>query len=257
MAITIALANHNGGPGKTTATWYLAKAFAAAGHSPILIDMDPQANLSTRSGVLTNGRTIGDVLGGAAPATCSLRQALKRFDAIDGAQIVPSMVTLANVEVGLSQRQFGRLTALQSALKDAHLSSIGDDNEKVGPILIDCPPMLGALTLNALVAADYVIVPTTPMPDSIAGVKMIRQVQGQISQEMNTYLPIIMGTIVTCYEKALKSHEEGLAELNNRERYPMILGITPKRGGVDADQKLSIAYADIIPVIAKRMEESC
>ena len=147
MPRIIAIANRKGGVGKTTTTVNVATAMAAAGKKVLLIDLDPQGNASTSMGVNKRGRMVSsyEVLIGKA----KLSEAVV-WTEIPNFSIVPSSEDLAGAEIELvdvEKREF----ALKNALKE---EAINYDY-----ILIDCPPSLSLITINALVAANAVIVP--------------------------------------------------------------------------------------------------
>ncbi|MCL4862958.1 MAG: ParA family protein [Caldilineaceae bacterium] len=236
-ATIIAVANYKGGVGKTESVYRIGLQWAMRGQCPLLIDLDPQANLTRRCGAAVySGYHVGAVLGGAAPSTATLTQAAQKIDLGDWlAWIVASDIQLENVAVGLLQRNFNRLTALANAIAEA--GNIG------GPILIDTPPNAGVLTLNALVAASHVVVCADPEEDAIAGVRRIQEIVGEIDRERGV-APRILGTIATRVDTILTRHAEGLAALK-AAGMPPLLGSIPKRAGQDADRWLNEAYADV------------
>ena len=154
MTRTICIANQKGGVGKTTTAINLATCIAAIGRKVLVIDLDPQGNASTGLGLDKNKRDIGsyDVLLGRAPFASAIQPS-----AIKGLSVIPATPDLAAIEIELvdmERREFRLLDAMQKYFTD-----IGNASGEYDFILIDCPPSLGLITLNALVAAAALIVP--------------------------------------------------------------------------------------------------
>ena len=148
MKRLIAVANQKGGVGKTTTAVNLAASLAATRRRVLLIDLDPQGNATMGCGVekATLEWGSGDVLSGA----CTVQQAIQNLPLI-GIALLPSNQDLTVAEVQLLTQPVGRETRLREALKPILA--------EYDVILIDCPPALNMLTVNALVAADSVLVP--------------------------------------------------------------------------------------------------
>jgi chromosome partitioning protein len=157
VAHKIAVLSQKGGTGKTTAVRHLADVFRRAGLDVLVIDLDPQGNLSDYFDVdPTVEPTIGDVLTGRAKAKAAVH---------DG--IIPANLSLAEAELQLAGKM-GRELTLRKALK-------GVDAEH-DVILIDCPPALGLLTVNALVAADYALLSAEAQYFALQGVEQALEV---------------------------------------------------------------------------------
>jgi chromosome partitioning protein len=172
MADTIAVLSLKGGTGKTTAVRTLADVLRRVGLDVLAIDLDPQANLSDYFDVPPDAApTIADVLTGDA----KLRTA-----AHDG--IVPASPILAEVERALSGRM-GRELVLKKALKDAR--------KQHDVILIDCPPALGLLTINGLVAADWALISSEAQYFALQGVQGALDVIGQAKEYYNSELEFL------------------------------------------------------------------
>src|SRR5881398_2149 len=156
MATTIAVLSQKGGTGKTTTVRTLADVFRRIGLNVLAVDLDPQGNLSDYFDVPADADpTIADVLSGRLRAT----------DAIHGG-IIPANLGLAEAELILSGKM-GREMALRRALRDA-----GRHHDIV---MIDCPPALGLLTVNAVVAADYALISTEAQYFSLQGVELAQE----------------------------------------------------------------------------------
>jgi chromosome partitioning protein len=170
MARILALANQKGGVGKTTSAINLGAALAATGRRVLLVDVDPQASLTDALGIDASqlARSIYDVLLGDV----AISDILQRVGALT---VAPATIDLAAADMQLIS-EVGRERLLSDAL--APVSSAFDE------ILIDCPPSLGLLTVNALMAADAVIIPVechygAARPDSAGAVQREDPAAGQ------------------------------------------------------------------------------
>jgi chromosome partitioning protein len=157
VAQKIAVLSQKGGTGKTTAVRTLADVFRTAGLDVLVVDLDPQGNLSDYFDVDPETTpTVGDVLAGRATASAAEH---------DG--IIPSNLSLAEAELAMAGKM-GRELILRKALQD-----VDDDHDL---ILIDCPPSLGLLTVNALVAADWALLSAEAQYFALQGVEQALQV---------------------------------------------------------------------------------
>jgi chromosome partitioning protein len=188
----IALLNQKGGVGKTTSTVNLGAAFARYGQRVLLVDLDPQSNLSLHFGVESGPeqRTIRDLL---LDPTCRIEDAVQT--ARLGLDFIPAVTELALVEGELAQQE-GMQTVLRSKLEPVY------GNYDV--ILLDCPPSLGVLSVNALTVADEVFVPMQAHYLPLRGLEKLLQTVHLISQGLN---PTIRVTgILLCMHDGSSSH---------------------------------------------------
>ncbi len=160
---TIAIANQKGGVGKTTLTLTLGRALTERGRRVLLIDLDPQMSLTIALGVTdTEDRSLSEVIGGATDGTATIGDVAR--DLGGGLQLVPADLSMAAQELGLTQRD-----RREYILSDA-IAGVSADY-----ILIDCPPALSLLTINALAAADEVLIPFTPEYLGLRGMALFMQ----------------------------------------------------------------------------------
>ena len=177
-ATVVAFANQKGGVGKTTTTVSLGAALAQGGARVLLIDLDPQGNASTGLDVRISGDepSTYDVIVEGLPIDGAVRET-----AIDGLSVLPSSLELAGAEVELVQAM-ARERALARAVDAARPA--------YDLILIDCPPSLGLLTINAFVAADQLLVPIQCEYYALEGLSQLLRTVGLVEQNLNAGLAI-------------------------------------------------------------------
>ena len=159
----IAIANQKGGVGKTTLTLTLGRALAERGRQVLLIDLDPQMSLTIALGVTdTEDRSLADVIGGAVEGTTTLADVIR--DLGGGLRLAPADLSMAANELGLTQRD-----RREYILAEALGAVTGDY------VLIDCPPALSLLTINALASAAEVLIPFTPEYLGLRGLALFMQ----------------------------------------------------------------------------------
>jgi chromosome partitioning protein len=193
-ADTIAVLSLKGGTGKTTTVRTLADVLRRVGLDVLAVDLDPQGNLSDYFDVPPDAApSVADVLSGDA----------KLKDAVHDGGIVPATLNLAEVERSLSGKM-GREVVLKKALKDARKAH--------DVILIDCPPALGLLTVNGLVAADWAIVSSEAQYFALQGVNGALEVVEQAREYYNDDLRVL-GLLMNIADMRTKHSKDAYAQL--------------------------------------------
>jgi chromosome partitioning protein len=184
----VAVANQKGGVGKTTTAINLATALAAAGHRVLIIDLDAQGNASTGLGIERKARALTSyelILGEA-----DLENAVVATD-IPGLSIIPASQDLAGADLDFTARE-QREFLLSRAIR----SRVGDYDE----VLVDCPPSLNLLTINALVAADSVLVPLQCEFYALEGLSQLMRTVERVQRALNPRLDL-QGVVLTMYDQ--------------------------------------------------------
>jgi len=194
QACVIVLANQKGGVAKTTTTLNLGVAFAEQGHHVLLVDLDPQGNLTMSQGL--NPDTIEQSMFDVLVHRMPIEQVIVKREV----EIAVSSIDLAGADMLLSS-QIGRERALEKAL--APIKSRYDY------ILIDTPPSLGLLTINALVAANGVIVPVQCEYLSLRGLVQLENTLSMIRENLNPQVEI-QGILATMYDRRLLHSREAV-----------------------------------------------
>lgn len=208
----IAIANQKGGVAKTTSTHNIGAALAKAGKRVLLIDLDSQASLTISVGLepleMKNNIVSLFEKEGRPAASCI-------YPLTDNLHIIPSIIDLAQLEMEMQARKS------REKILDRALAPIKDNYDI---ILIDCPPQLSILTLNALSCADGVIVPVKTDYLAYRGIAQLVETIEEVKELINPKLEI-RGVIATMYESRIKTDQEILRALS--DNYPLI-GIVKK-----------------------------
>lgn len=203
MATVIVVTNQKGGVGKTTTCAAFAGIFRSRGKSVLAIDMDPQGNLSFSLGTEDRGYTIHDVMNGR----CGIETAIKHTHICD---VITSNILLSGSELELTTEK--REFILREALKTVR--------DRYDYIIIDTPPALSILTINAYTAADDLIIPMTPEILSLQGIAQLRETILAVKKYYNKKLKI-RGIMLTKY---------------------------------NARQKLALEVAEMVEIVAKQLD---
>lgn len=194
----IAVVNQKGGTGKTTTTQNLGVALAKKNKKVLLIDLDAQANLTYSFGIINPEMSVTDALRGIH-ALHAMR--VNR----EGVDIIPASALLSSLEISIINKP-GREGLLKDRLKDV----TGYDY-----VLLDCPPALSVLTINALTAADQVITPMQMEILSLQGLTQLLETIKSIKQEFNHHLQI-SGIVAVNYDTRRRLSEEVLGEIEKK-----------------------------------------
>ena len=229
MGQTIACANQKGGVGKTTTVVNLGTYLALSGHRVLVVDVDPQGNATSGLGIPRDGlpATLYEALTGAVP----IREAVMRT-VIEGMDIVPSGVALAGAEVELAQvdQRERRLARL--------LADVAADYDEV---LLDCPPSLGLLTVNALTAADSVLIPLQCEYYALEGLTQLIATVNLVRDHLNPALEI-QGVVLTMFDARTNLSADVAAEARRH------LGAAVYEAAIPRSVRLSEAPSFGLPI---------
>jgi chromosome partitioning protein len=204
MGTIYAIANQKGGVGKTTTAVNLAACIAEAGYETLLVDIDPQCNATVGLGVAKDREpSVYDLLSGSAGL-----DEIVLASAIEHLHVAPASADLAGANVELP-----RIPGSETRLKDA----LGGVRDRFAFTLLDCPPSLGPLTVNALVAADRVIVPVQAEYFALEGLAGLLDTLSLVQRELNPRLTIA-GMLLTMFDARTRLAQD--VEREVRQHFP-------------------------------------
>ncbi|MDR1929340.1 MAG: ParA family protein [Treponema sp.] len=213
MGAVYVFVNQKGGVGKTTSAINLGAYLAGAGKSVLLVDFDSQANLSSGIGVRSARPGVYELLSGTAP----LEQVMRKTG-IPGLHVIPASIDLSGAAVELIDQK-EREYFLKKAL--------GPVRNRYDYIFIDCPPSLGILTLNGLIAADAVLIPMQCEYFAMEGLSLLFKTIRRIQKHLNPAL-VIGGIFFTMYDQRTRLAQEVVKQVSAYFRDSVFSTIVPR-----------------------------
>lgn len=249
----IAVANQKGGVGKTTTAINLASALVETGLKVLIVDLDPQGNASTGLGIEDRAATTYELLVDDLPVNEVIQET-----EIPGLSIIPATVDLSSADIELISNE-KRSFLLHDALRQTAMDEYGLDY-----ILIDCPPSLNLLTVNAMVASDAVLVPLQSEFYALEGLSQLMLTIREVRQTANPNLRI-EGVVLTMYDKrnnlsqqVEKDARDNLGELVFETKIPRNVRVSEAPSyavpvlSYDTNSMGAVAYRDLAVELLNR-----
>lgn len=238
--VTIAVANHKGGVGKTTTARWLLWHWAQLGYTALGIDLDPQGCLGNEMKISVDPfATIGECLMGRK----SILQAHQPWEEEPNISIVATDIRLNEV---------ARAVQAKSPNHNVLYRAIHKQRELLPPIIvIDCAPAADILTANALYAADYVVIPCEPHDYAIDGMNRMVAMTHEMA-DLTDRKPTVLGCLMTRYNPHTVAHRD-MANKIIAPGYPPTLGVIQARQGVDAPAFIRDSYAAVASTILEKI----
>ncbi len=214
MGRTIAITNQKGGVGKTTTAINLSAALAEAGQRVLLIDFDPQGNTGSGLGAeIKKGNTVYDLIcGNAEFKDCVIRESVENLD------LIPSDMNLAGAEA-----EFQDIEHMESKLSEA----IKGEKDNYDYIIIDCPPSLSVLTINALTASDTAIIPIQCEYYALEGLNQVLKTIYLVRKKLNPKLRV-EGVLFTMYDSRTNLSEQVVETVRENLRESIYDTVIPR-----------------------------
>ena len=216
MGRTIAITNQKGGVGKTTTAINLSACLAEASQRVLLIDFDPQGNATsglTPDGIAEDQATVYDLI----CQNASFEESVIK-NVVEGLDLIPSDMNLSGAEV-----EFQELDDMEERLKKA----IEEQIDHYDYIMIDCPPSLNVLTINALTAAESVIIPIQCEYYALEGLNQVLKTIYLVQRKLNTQLKV-EGVLFTMYDQRTNLSEQVVASVKENLKEPIYETMIPR-----------------------------